>query len=234
MTDHKKDTGATGTMMIRDSGGYVEFWLQAGSQTFNHDLPWAYVVNGNSSSWRSFDFHSGGDWQKLYRVKVSTSQTVTFKLGDTGTSGLGGPTTFSVKIDRTSKPSAPSSVKLTNATSSSVLATFTDGASNGDAIDSRQIGYGTSSTTPQKTVSSDKSTTITGLTPGATYYFWARTHNSEGWSSWSAKSSLTLGAVVRVKITGRWKPAVCYYKDNGIWKVVVPWIKTGGVWKEAK
>lgn len=218
--------------MIRDTGDYVEFWLKAGSQTFNYDLPWAYVVNGNSSGWKSYSFDPGGDWQKVYRVLVKTSQTVTFKIGDSGTSGLGGPTTFSHSISRASKPSAPSSVKLTSITSNSLLATFTDGASNGDSIDSRQIGYGTSSTSPQKTVSSDKSTTITGLTPGTTYYFWARTHNSEGWSSWSARSSATPLAVVRVRVLGSWHAAIPYVKDGGVWKPAEVWGKTAGVWKK--
>lgn len=231
MADYTKSTGATGTMMIRDTGTYVEFWLKAGSQTFNHDLQWAYVINGNSSGWKSYDFDSGGDWQKVYRASVKTSQTVTFKIADSGTSGLGGPTTFSHSISRSKAPSAPSSVKFTSIKATSVDATFTDGANNGDSIDSRQIGYGTNSSTPQKTISSDRSTTITGLTPGATYYFWARTHNSLGWSSWSAKSTATPLAVVHVKLLNIWRVAVPYYNDAGVWKPLETWIKDGGVWK---
>lgn len=91
-------------------------------------------------------------------------------------------------IPRLSSP--PSVVTISQITSSSVHGTFNDGG-GGAPIDSRQIGYGTSSTTPQFTVASDRSTTITGLNPGTTYYFWARTHNVAGWTAWGPRSSAT-------------------------------------------
>lgn len=188
MVDWTKSTGSSGTMMIRDTGSVVEFWLKAGSSTFNHELPWKYTVNGSTSSWREFDFESGGDWQKLGGWNVTYSQTVTFYLGDSGTSGLGGPTTFSHAIDRASAPNPPSKPVVSSITSTSVFVTFTDGANNGAAIDSRLITYGTNPSAGQVNIASDGSTTIGGLTPGLTYYFWARTHNSEGYSNWSVRS----------------------------------------------
>jgi hypothetical protein len=191
MVDWTKATGNSGTMMIRDTGSVVEFWLRAGSSTFNHDLPWKYTVNGSTSSWREFDFVSGGDWQKLGGWTINYSQTVTFYLGDTGTSGLGGPTTFSHAIDRASPPSPPSKPVLSSITSTSMFVTFTDGANNGAGIDSRQITYGVSPNGGITNIASDGSTSIGGLTPGTVYYFWARTHNSEGWSGWSVRANAT-------------------------------------------
>ena len=191
MTDYVKSTGSSGTMMIRDTGTVVEFWLKAGSSTFNHDLPWAYVINGVSSDWKEFDFQSGGDWQKLGAWTVTTDQTVTFKLGDTGTSGLGGPTTLSAAINRATIPQAPDPVTFSSHTGTSLMASFTFNGNGGAAIDSKQIGYGTSSGSPQHIVSSDGSTSITGLANGTKYYFWARVHNSEGWSPWSSVRSVT-------------------------------------------
>lgn len=178
-------------MMIRDTGSTVEFWLKAGSSTFNHQLPWTFIVNGTQNSWLEYDFSSGGDWQKLGSRSVTYSQTVTFKLGDTGTSGLGGPTNFSQYINRASAPNAPSIPVISSITSTSVVATFSDGANNGAAIDSRQLSYGTNPSGSPTRISSDGSTLVTGLTPGTTYYFWARTHNSEGYSPWSSSRAAT-------------------------------------------
>ena len=191
MTDYTKSTGSSGTMMIRDTGTTVEFWLKAGSSTFNHQLPWAYVVNGVTSDWREFDFVSGGDWQKIASFSVTTSQTVQFKLGDTGTSGLGGPTTFSQAINRATVPEAPDPVTFSSLTGSSVVASFTINGNGGASIDSKQIGYGTASGSPQHIVSSDGSTLISGRANGTKYYFWARVHNSEGYSAWSSVRSVT-------------------------------------------
>lgn len=236
MTDYTKGTGSGGEMLIRDTGDYVEFWVKAGSsETFNYEMPWAYIVNGVSSSWRHYSYHAGSGYEKLGSWKVTYSQTVTFKLGDTGTQGLGGPTTFSHSIKRVDKPDPPTSLAVSQVTYNSVFVTFSDGDNNGGSIDSRQIGYSGSvhATTPFLSVSSDKSTTITGLAPGTTYTFWARTHNSEGWSSWSSSKSVTTLSIARINVGGVWKTAIPYVRVNGVWKQAVPWVKSAGVWKEA-
>lgn len=192
MTNYDKATGSTGTMRITDTGTTVEFWLKAGSGTYNDHLPWSYTVNGVTSGTKTFNFLPGGDWQKLQSWTVTTSQTVTFKIGDTGTSGLGGPTTHTASISRSTAPAAPSQVAFTNVASTTLTATFTDGSNNGAAIDSRQIGYGTDVAQVGMTVvSSDGSTDITGLATGITYYFWARTHNAKGYGPWSVRSEVT-------------------------------------------
>lgn len=190
MTDYTKDTGARGTMMIRDTGSVVEFWINANEpSTFVYEMPWAYTVNGSTSSWREFRYEQGAGWQKLGSWTVTYNQTVTFKLGSTGTNALGGPTTFAKAITRATIPAKPSTPVLTGITSISIYATFSDGANGGDAIDARQIGFGVSPTSVQHIVSSDRSTTLNGLAPGTTYYVWARTHNSVGWSAWSGRAS---------------------------------------------
>lgn len=193
MTDYTKATGTTGTMMIRDTGTNIEFWLTSGNNSsYNHALPWGFVGNGQTQSNLTYDYVANSGWQRFGFFPVTTSQTITFKIYDSGTGGIGGPTTLSVAISRQAAPSAPSVPKFANVTSTSVDVSFTDGANNGAAIDSRQISYGLSSSGGTTTISSDGSTTVTGLTPGSTYYFWARTHNVKGYSPWAGPSSVVM------------------------------------------
>lgn len=242
MVDYTKATGDGGQMMIRDTGTYVEFWIKSGfSSTSKPDLPWAYIVNGVSSSWKHYDYNAGSGYEKLGSWKVTYSQTVTFKLGDTNTLGLGGPTTFSHSIKRAEKPDPPTSLAVSQISYDSAYVTFSDGDNNGATIDSREIGYavnvfsaGTHIGNPQATVPSDKSTLVTGLAPGTEYVFWARTHNSEGWSSWSPSISAITLSIARINVGGVYKSAIPYVRVSGVWKQAVPWAKSAGIWKETK
>ena len=182
-------------MRIRDTGTIVEYWINSGnSSTFANQMPWGYTINGVTNNNREFRYNAGSGWEYLGGWDVNTSQTVTFRLFATDTSGLGGPTTFSVAINRAKPPSPPSVPVISNITHNSMTVSFTNGASNGATIDLKAIARNTANTlTGAINASSDGSTTYTGLLSGTTYYFWARTHNSEGWSAWAGpKSAKTL------------------------------------------
>lgn len=194
MVDYDKPTGSSGTMRIRDTGSVVEFWLNSGnSSTFVHELPWQYTVNGSTSSWREFDYTAGAGWQKLGSWNITYNQTVTFRIGDTGTSGFGGPTTHSHAINRAGPPSAPAPPTISDITTNSARATMVDPSNNGAALTYRQFAYRASNNVNGAAttgdIGSDKTHVITGLAPGVTYYFWARAANSQGWGPWSASRS---------------------------------------------
>lgn len=196
MTDYKKSTGSSGTMMIRDTGSVVEFWINSGnSTTFANQLPWGYTVNGTTNNDRESTYSAGAGWVKFGSWTVTTDQTVTFRIFDTGTSGFGGPTTFSQAIDRASVPSAPTITLVTVVSSTQINVTMADGANNGAAITARQFAVNTINTTTTgagfTTPDTPKIKAIYPLNPGTLYYFWARTENAKGWSAWSPVKSAT-------------------------------------------
>lgn len=128
-------------------------------------------------------------------------------------------------------PAPPSKVTLSQVNATSVHATFGDGNNNGAPITAREIGYGTSDYEAQKRISSDQSTTITGLTPGTKYFFKARTKNSQGWSDWGPATSATTLSAVRVKVGSTWKLALPYVRVAGVWRLARPWVRENGTWK---
>lgn len=197
MTDYTKDTGSSGEMLIRDNGTVITFMINAHSgSTFAHDMPWGYTVNGTTNNTRQSDYSQGAGWLTLGSWTVTSDQTVTFRLFDTGTSGLGGPTTLSVSIDRSSWPNPPAISSLTPAATSVVVKTV-DGNNNGAGIDLRQIQRNTVNSVNGGTTTNATglSTTVSGLVTGQLYYFWARTHNAKGYSGWSPVKTITTLAV---------------------------------------
>lgn len=130
-------------------------------------------------------------------------------------------------------PDAPNTVSATKISQSSIDVKFADKGNGGTAILERQIGYGLLSSAPELYANAPGGlASITSLSPGAKYYFWARSRNVVGWSPWSLRSQANLIASARIRVDGEWVRAIPYVRVNGEWKVAQPMIKVAGVWKK--
>lgn len=224
MTDYTHSTGSSATMMIRDTGSTIEFWINSGNSTsFDHDLPWAYIVNGSSSSWLTFNYNADSGWQRLGSWSVTTNQTVTFKLNATGTSGFGGPTTFSHTVTRTTIPGTPAKPTLSKVGLDTITVAWTAPSTGGSTILEYHIAYGTSSTVKTTEVSARTPYVIQHLVMNTVYYVWVRARNAVGWGPWSASASAKTYLGCYVNVAGVWKPALPYVRTGGIWKLAEPW-----------
>jgi hypothetical protein len=198
----EKATGAAGVMRIDFDGTNIRFYVYGGfGSTWSGGLGWDGWVNGvyvtGTTPW-PMGSHSapgilfGGPWAANYGT-----QTVTFQLFNTGTSGLGGPTTLQMNVTRTppaSVPAAPTWDRVENVTTTGFRLYFKRGAANGATITAEQAEYYTNpgmTGTPHwiNNISNGSYTdpsTHGNLSPGTTYYIRLRSQNSVGWSAWSS------------------------------------------------
>lgn len=218
-------------MMIRDSGTTIEFWINSGnSTTFDNELPWAYIVNGTTSPWESFRYNAGAGWQRLGSWSVTTNQTVTFKLGDTGTSGFGGPTTFTHSVVRVTGPAKPAQPIFSKIGLDTITASWSAPSNGGSTITGYQIAYGTNGAGPTDNtiVNVTKSPYVMeNLAMNTFYYAWVRAKNVVAWSPWSNPSGNKTLFGAYVNVNGVWKPAIPYVRSGGVWKQALPYILKG-------
>jgi hypothetical protein len=182
MADYIHVINASNTMMIRDLGGWVEFWFKTGPSTWNNDQWWSWGANGTSSR-QKFRLLRGGNWQLFGSIYVGYDQTIRFTIEG---AGLGWPTTdFFQFIQRATVPGAPIMQEVTPISSSAFHVVFVGTYDGGSAVLEWQIGYGLSPSGPSALVGSGGVSDVGGFSSGQRVYFWARGRNSIGWSAWS-------------------------------------------------
>ena len=142
-----------------------------------------------------------------------------------------GPWSGRSSITTLKTPDAPTVPLLAAVRMTSVDVAFSGNGDGGSPILEYQIGYGTSSASPTNTVSATSPKTVTGLSPGTTYYFRTRARNSVGWGPWSAASTIKTLAGAYVKVGATWQLAVPYVRVGGVWKLAEPWVRSVGTWK---
>lgn len=182
MADYFLGIGGPNVMMIRDTGGWVEFWFKTGSQTWNNDQWWSWTAN-NTGARQKFRLLRGGNYQLFGSVYVTYDQNVSFTIEG---AGLGWPTTtFTQHIQRSTVPAPPTMISATPISTTAIHVVFVGNYDGGSPVLEWQIGYGQSPNGPVYTIPSDGTTDVIGFTTGAHWYFWARGRNALGWSAWS-------------------------------------------------
>lgn len=110
MPQYLVSTGTSGTIKIDDNNvDYFTIDMKYGAGDFDsviEQMPWTLTLNGVKEGWKAFDLYSGDFYQRLGRIWVGKAQTVTFHLGDTGTTEVGGPLDYSFYVQRGTMQSA--------------------------------------------------------------------------------------------------------------------------------
>lgn len=189
MTDYTLGIGGGTTMMIRDQGGWVEFWVRTGPSTYNYDQQWSYFANGSESGTLRFRMLPGGAWQQFGAVYVGYNQDIRFSLYG---AGIGFPTShFWQHINRTTVPQPPR-IDATYAISDTTIHIEFNGTNDGGSVVLEwQIGYGSNPNGPENFVGSGGTSDIGGFYSGQRVYFWTRARNALGWSGWSSRTDAT-------------------------------------------
>lgn len=241
MVDYDRSTGEGGVMRIRDDGTTVSFMVRAGyTSSFSGGVPYGWVINGSNvqlSAGNKFAYPTGRPWVTVRSWTVTTTQTVTFRMGASGTSGLGGPTNHSATITRATVPGVPRTPSIDNIGPTSMTIKFTAPASNGGAaINGYRVRYGKSNPITSgdyvEFITTSGTNPVSGLDPGSEYFVqvWAR--NSVGFGPATAVfSARTLGPI-RIKIEGQYRFGIPYVKTDGIYKMTQPMVKSDSIYKK--
>lgn len=100
---HEKQTGTLGKIEIFDrtdaDANTVDLYIE-GSGLSTRQLPWSYSIDGVDSELRSFQYHNVVGRQYVYSVHVGYALTFKFRLENTGTVQLGGPTELEINLQR--------------------------------------------------------------------------------------------------------------------------------------
>lgn len=186
MVDYTRQISASTTLLIRDTGGNVEFWIRTGSQSWNNDQPWSYHANGAESGTRKFRLVAGGNWQMMGAVYVGQDQDVRFSVVGTG---IGFPSyDFYQHITRSTVPNGVY-IRDTHAISSThIHVEFNEPYNGGSTIVEYNIGYGGNPNAPENAVGSTGTSDVGPFDSGQKVYFWARARNSIGWGPWGNRT----------------------------------------------
>lgn len=233
MVDYAVGTGATGMLILSDDGHTVRAIIRSSSSlTFANGKTWAINVGGGQAS-GLFNINGIQD-VVVWAGAVTSTLNISFTMGATGTSGMGGPTTLNATIQRATVPPAPTSVAIALITHTSMRYQFSGNGTGGSAITGYDYQYSVNANMSGASIINAGTSglvTRTDLLPGTRYYWRSRSRNAVGASGWSGIISGVTLAGVRVRVAGVWRTAIPYVRVAGVWRVCVPYVKHLGVWK---
>lgn len=238
MTDYTVPSG-TGQLLLRDTGTNVEFWIHAGSTATFINSPgkaWSWS-SPHGSGGGSFTYPTGAPWILLVSIPLTVNGTVTFAIGATGTTGLGGPTSISQFLTRIVVPGAPTGVTVSALLPTSMSLAFTAPASNGGATIDHYLMRLKKYVGGVEVSSVDVTTVLlTGnifnnLDPASEYRIQVFAHNSAGYSAGSSIVTFTTKPDSYLKVGGHYKWGIPFIKVAGVYKTPLPKTKVAGVYK---
>lgn len=185
MADFHKEVG-NGTMMIRDTGGWVEYWFRAHSTaTWHNDQMWGFGANGAYREVK-VPIDRGANWKMMGSDFVSSSQPVLFRIFG---AGLGWATTdFVVDISRGRVPDPPHAPYFGNVTDSTIHVAFDYAYDGGLPILEAQVGIAGPGVSGWH---DGRDRVFSGLYSGSEYLFFGRVRNALGWSLAGGQSKAT-------------------------------------------
>lgn len=211
-------TGTSGWLIIDDDGYTVTFRIQnTQSATWANGKSWSGVVNGvgvgGTFSINGVQTVTLGSWG------VGYTQTVSLTMGATGTSGLGGPSTFSIGIYRATVPGTPGTPVASEITPTSMRLSWTIPGNGGSAIDQmllRRSPAADLNTYTDYALPGNATTYVaTDLSPSTRYYWRVYAHNGVGYSAQSGVISEMTGSGAYASINGVWVPVPILYDPDG-------------------
>ena len=192
-------TGANGGQLPTASGGSGGF---------------SYSLSPTTPPGLSFS----GSTRRITGTPTSARTSTTYTYTATDSSNATGTSTFTIQVK--GKPSAPTNLRSTAQTSTSITVAWNAPNNNGHSIDRYNVRTYTSSGCSSQSATNDTSSTsytVSGRSPGTTYYFKVRARNTLGWGPYSscvsattkttapsAPRSLSVGSIADTSLTLSW------------------------------
>lgn len=201
-----------------------------GSPILQHQIAWGTSPNvpGNGGGFGNLNVSTGSGF-----IAGLTPGT-TYFFWNRWRNAIGwGPWSPRNDVRMKDRPDPTDYPSMTAKTQTTGILTIRPNYNGASPIISYKLSWGLSPNVPQFTRTQPGPIfTLSGLTPGAMYYFWGQASNVYGLSDFSPRSNAQMVAGAFFKVGLVWHRAVPYVKVAGVWRVARPWGKISGFWNE--